>query len=81
MDEYMTTLNKNFKKNIVITLDEEDETVAVTVEDIIETTKDFIPKELSMHLKGYDLEKFVAKQIGIMENIGITNVRRGLMKM
>lgn len=35
---------------------EEDESVAATAEDIIESTKDFILKELSRNLKGYDLE-------------------------
>ena len=65
-DEYMTALDKNFKKNAVISSDEEDETVAATAEDIIETTKDFILKELSKHLKGYDLEEFVADLLNAM---------------
>lgn len=34
-DEYMAALDKNFKKNVVISSDEEDETVAATAEDII----------------------------------------------
>ena len=65
-DEYLTALDKNFKKNAVISSDEEDETVAATAEDIIETTKDFILKELSKHLKGYDLEEFVADLLNAM---------------
>lgn len=43
-------------KDLVIAFD----TVAATAEDIIETTRDFILKELSKNLKGYDLEEFVA---------------------
>ncbi len=37
-----------------------DETVAQTTDKIIETTRDFILKELSKKLKGYDLESFMA---------------------
>ena len=44
----------------------EDETVAATAEDIQETTKDFILKELSHQLKGYDLEEFVADLLRAM---------------
>lgn len=59
-DEYLAALDKNFKKNAIITDEAEDETVAATADDIIETTKDFALKELSKHLKGYNLEEFVA---------------------
>ena len=36
------------------------ESVGATAEEIIENTKDFILKEISRQLKGYDLEEFVA---------------------
>lgn len=65
-DEYLAALDKNIKKNAVIFSDDEDETVAATAEDIIETTKDFILKELSKNLKGYDLEGFVADLLNAM---------------
>ncbi|SEA88893.1 restriction system protein [Pseudobutyrivibrio sp. ACV-2] len=45
---------------------EEDDTIGVTAEDIIENTKDFILKELSRQLKGYDLEDFVANLLQAM---------------
>ena len=56
-DEYLAALDKNFQKSAI---EQEDDTVAATAEDIIETTRDFILKELSKNLKGYDLEEFVA---------------------
>lgn len=65
-DEYLAALDKNIKKNAVISSDDEDETVAATAEDIIETTKDFILKELSKNLKGYDLEGFVVDLLNAM---------------
>ena len=65
-DEYLAALDKNIKKNAVISSDDEDETVAATAEDIIEITKDFILKELSKNLKGYDLEGFVADLLNAM---------------
>lgn len=64
-DEYLSALDKGFKKTLV-TSDEEDESVAATAEDIIETTKDFILKELSKHLKGYDFELFVSDLLNAM---------------
>ena len=63
--EYLAALDKGFKKTPVLS-DEEDESVAATAEDIIETTKDFILKELSKHLKGYDFEQFVADLLNAM---------------
>ena len=65
-DEYIAALDKNFKQKTAIASDEDDETVAATADDIIETTKDFILKELSKHLKGYDLEEFVADLLSAM---------------
>ena len=55
-DEFLSALDKSFKKD----LQGEDETVGATAEEIIENTKDFILKEISRQLKGYDLEEFVA---------------------
>ena len=63
-DEFLAALDKNFKKNY--SSDSEDESVGATAEDIIESTKDFILKELSRQLKGYDLEKFVADLLRAM---------------
>jgi len=64
-DEYLAALDKGFKK-MSVSADEEDESVAATAEDIIETTKDFILKELSKHLKGYDFELFIADLLNAM---------------
>ena len=63
-DEFMAALDKNFKKTF--SSDSEDESVGATAEDIIESTKDFILKELSRQLKGYDLEQFVADLLRAM---------------
>lgn len=65
-DEYLAALDKGFKKDHLTTEDIEDETIGATAEDIIEATKDFILKELSRNLKGYDLEAFVANLLGAM---------------
>jgi restriction system protein len=62
--EYLTALEKGFKGTSTIG---EDDTVAATAEDIIESTKDFILKELSKNLKGYQLEEFVADLLSAME--------------
>lgn len=64
-DEFLSALDKGFKKSL-ITEDGEDETVAATADDIIESTKDFVLKELSRQLKGYDLEEFVADLLNAM---------------
>ena len=63
-DEFRASLEKDFKKTVFD--DIEDDTVAVTAEDIVEGTKDFILKELSRKLKGYDLELFVADLLQAM---------------
>ena len=68
-DEFWSALEKNFVK---ASQEAEDETVKATAEDIIESTKDFILKELSRQLKGYDLEEFVAdllKAMGYRTNV------------
>lgn len=63
-DEFISALDKNFKKNY--SSDSEDESVGATADDIIESTKDFILKELSRQLKGYDIESFVADLLRAM---------------
>lgn len=63
-DEYLKALDIDFKGNIVEP--DTDETVAQTAEEIIESTRDFILKELSKNLKGYDLELFVADLLHTM---------------
>ena len=63
-DEYLSALDKNFKVKVEDT--DEDETVGATASEIIESTKDFILKELSKNLKGYKLEEFVADLLKAM---------------
>ena len=63
-DEYIAALSKS-GKTMEIASDDEAE-VAKNADDIIETTKDFILKELSKNLKGYDLEAFVADLLRAM---------------
>lgn len=64
-DEFLAALDKNFKSNSAVEYDE-DESVAATADDIVESTRDFILKELSKNLKGYDLEDFVADLLRTM---------------
>ncbi len=69
-DEFLSALEKSFKTKVQS--EDEDVTVAATAEEIIESTKDFILKELSKHYKGYKLEVFVAdllKAIGYRTEI------------
>lgn len=61
-DEFLAALDKGFAKDAMV----EDESVGATAEEIIESTKDFILKELSRNLKGYDLEVFVANLLQAM---------------
>lgn len=63
-DEYLQALDKGFKPTAAMT--EPDETVAATAEDIVESTRDFVLKELSKKLKGYALEEFVADLLRAM---------------
>ena len=63
-DEFLSALDKGFKKHAAS--NDEDDTVGATAEDIIESTKDFILKELSRNLKGYALEEFVADLLRAM---------------
>ena len=64
-DEFLAALDKNFKWNDS-TDTADDETVAATADEIIENTRDYIIKELSRNLKGYDLEEFVADLLSAM---------------
>lgn len=59
-DEFLDAFSEKNIKPIFASTEEENETVAATADDIIENTKDYILKELSKNLKGYDLEDFVA---------------------
>lgn len=63
-DEFLKALDRNFTGNDLES--EPDETVARTAEEIIESTKDFILKELSKRLKGYALEEFIADLLQAM---------------
>lgn len=63
-DEFLAALDKDFKGKTNTT--DDDETIGATAEDIIESTKDFILKEISKQLKGYDLENFVANLLQAM---------------
>ena len=64
-DEFFDALSaKNIKP--ILSAEEEDETVAATADDIIESTKDYVLKELSKSLKGYDLENFIADLLNAM---------------
>ena len=59
--EFMNALTGGRKRNV---LDEEGR--VPTADDIIENTKDFILREMSRQLKGYDLESFVADLLRAM---------------
>ena len=63
-EEYLSALDKTFKSSSYAGA--YDETVGATAEDIIESTKDFVLKELSRNLKGYALEEFVANLLQAM---------------
>lgn len=69
-DEYLNAFSKDFKGKIIHS--DEDDVVKQTAEDIRETTKDYILKELSKHFKGYELETFVAD---LLEAMGYRTVR------
>lgn len=62
--EYLSAVDNDFKLDTSIS--DEDESIAATADDIIESTRDFILKELSKNLKGYDLEDFVADLLRAM---------------
>lgn len=75
-DEFLSALEKDFKKTISSD-DVEDESVGATADDIVESTKDFILKELSRQLKGYDLEAFVADLLRAMGYRTIVSLQGG----
>lgn len=62
-DEFLAALDTGFKKTA---MEDEDESVGATAEEIKQSTKDFILKELSRNLKGYALESFVADLLDAM---------------
>jgi restriction system protein len=64
--EYLGALDKDFRKTLLASGVDEDESVAASADEIIETTKDFILKELSKSLKGYDFEDFVSDLLRAM---------------
>ena len=63
-DEYLSALDASFKTNAILA--EPDETVAATAADIVESTRDFVLKELSKTLKGYAMEEFIANLLTAM---------------
>lgn len=65
-DEFLEAFNTKKVSSVFQTADGEDEIIAATADDIIENTKDFILKELSKNLKGYDLEDFIADLLNAM---------------
>lgn len=65
-DEYLAALDKGFKKNAMTSSPDEDESVGAIADESVEATRDFILKELSKNLKGYDLEEFVADLLRAM---------------
>jgi restriction system protein len=76
-DEYMAALDKSFKNNNLPTDGDEDESVGATADEIVESTKDFILKELSKDLKGYALEEFVADLLRAMGYRTIVSAQGG----
>ena len=61
--EFLSTIKVKKKATII---KEEDESSGMSAEETLSTTKDFIVKELSRQLKGYDLEDFVAALLNAM---------------
>ena len=74
-DEYLAALDKGFKR--AAASEGDDPTVGATAEEIIESTKDFVLKELSRNLKGYDLEGFVANLLRAMGYRAIVSPQGG----
>lgn len=64
-DEFIAALDNDYVKKHQHN-DEEDDTVAATAEEIIQSTKDFILKELFRQMKGYDLEDFIGNLLEAM---------------
>ena len=63
--EFIEALNDDFSKHPI--LNETDTTVGATADDIIQSTKDFILKELYHQLKGYDFEELTGN---LLESMG-----------
>ncbi len=59
--EFLDVLAKGFKAK-----PDDDVTVGATADEIIENTRDYVLKEISRLLKGYDLEYFVANLLRTM---------------
>ena len=74
-DEYLSVLEKSGRKVEVVADDAE--VVEKTADDIIESTRDYILKELSKNLKGYDLEGFIADLLHSMGYRTIVSLRGG----
>ena len=62
-DEFLSALDKGFKP---VAGGDSDDPPAITPDSILESTKDFVLKELSRNLKGYALEEFVANLLQAM---------------
>lgn len=65
-NDFLEALAAKNIKPVFADSEEENETVAATAEDIIENTRDYVLKELSKNLKGYNLEDFVANLLSAM---------------
>lgn len=76
-DEYLAALDNSFSKEALSTDSEEDESVGATANEIVESTKDFILKELSKNLKGYAFEEFVADLLRAMGYRTIVSAQGG----
>ena len=63
--EFIEALNDDFSKHPI--LNEADTTVGATADEIIQSTKDFILKELYHQLKGYDFEELTGN---LLESMG-----------
>ena len=64
-DEFLDALNSRKVSSVFEATDSEDD-IAATADDIIENTRDYILKEISKNLKGYDLEDFIADLLKAM---------------
>lgn len=65
-DDFLSILNDKTTNKKIYTPITKDETIGATADEIIENTRDYILKELSSNLKGYDLERFVANLLNAM---------------
>ena len=63
-DEFLAALES--KAKTIIPSDDSEEELSATAEEIVQSTKDFILKELQRKLKGYDMELFVADLLEAM---------------